>query len=221
MTAGTIVPSSPATPATDSSSATRLYVPTALPSGWFVHGATPPVETESGGGFAYFGDRSDLDRGRAVAVGYIGGDDGFDGLRDAHPDAVGAEGPPGTTLSRNGDFVWVTWPTATRRTRPIWSRPRPERRRGARRAWQVPGDIGELGRADVGPDYAAPAQRIELVDRSGKQRIEIEVSSGAADGARLQQVLGCSSRGLRTHENQGGHHAVHGAPGRAIVVHRG
>jgi hypothetical protein len=87
----------------------RMLVPAGLPAEWFVYGATaPPAAPDFDGGFAFY--TSAAGAGRALAVGLIGGEDGFDALRDPTPEEVPRLTGGTGTLRRNGRWVWVTWP---------------------------------------------------------------------------------------------------------------
>lgn len=220
--AGTVVPSSLATAAIGPIPAGRRYVPTPLPAGWFVNRATPPIESAGDGGFSYYGDRSDLAHGRALAVGAIGSEDGFDGLRDAHPKAVGAKGPPDAKLSRNGNFAWVTWPDpdAQDTFRLVAARGLSDDEVLAAARGRIPDGIQQLVRAEIGPDYSAPAQHIDLVDRSGQQHIHLDAFAGSA-AVRAMQQFWVQQSALRTHGNGGGGLSVIGPQERVIVVARG
>lgn len=208
--------------ATGPTPAARRYIPTPLPARWFVNRATPPVETAGGGRFVYFGDRSDLAHGRALAVGSISGEDGFDNLRDAHVEAVGGEGPPGAELARNGNFAWVTWPDADAQDtlHLVAARGLSDDEVVAAARGRIPGGIEQLVRADIGPDYSAPAQAIELVDREGKQHVWLDVFAGSADVRAMQQFWVAQSA-RRASTNGAGRPAVMGPQKRVIVVARG
>jgi hypothetical protein len=208
--------------------ADRRYVPKPFPEGWYVSHATAPAETPVGDDTSLYARRDDLERGPAMAVTSVGVESGFDGLRDESPAPV--RGLASSSLARNGRFAWLTWPDDTAQdllhlvagrdlgdaeliaaARAVQARTFP--RRG------VPDGLRAV-RADSSVYGSASAQRITLVDATGKREVELEVSAGSPS-IRAAQRFWAEQESKREHEHAPGRAAVLGRQDRVTVVARG
>ena len=164
------------------------YVPSAVPTGWYVSGATAPGAGEQAtGGFTFYARDGASGSGPALAVGSMPRD-GFSGLRDPSPRAV--SGLASGRLARNGEVTWVTWLAPGNDVRVVAARRLDDDAVvAAAKAARFPASgapaVGSNGVPDgltrvvadagVGPDTTYPAEQIVLVNATGAQRVTLDV----------------------------------------------